>query len=180
VCEAEFNQLQTLLKNADIAFTINKSLVRGLDYYSKTAFEFTSSEIGAQSAIAGGGRYDRLVEFLEGRPTPAIGFAIGIERIFDLIKVPQVRNEGIYLGAMDEQSIEILFNLGSTLREDHKVNFDYKKRGFGKHLKQAEKQNVSHILLMGENERNENAIWVKNLQTKEEKTIPLETLIQEL
>ena len=72
-------------------------------YFIQTAFEFVSTEIGAQSAIAGGGRYDRLVEFLEGRPTPAIGFAIGIERLMELIVMPETTREGYYFGAMDDK-----------------------------------------------------------------------------
>jgi histidyl-tRNA synthetase len=180
VCNSEFKQLQKLLQNADIEFSINKKLVRGLDYYSKTAFEFTSNAIGSQSAIAGGGRYDRLVEFLDGRPTPAIGFAIGIERIFDLIVLPDQDDKRVYLGAMDEESIDILFSLSNELRQKQPIIFEYKKRAFSKHLKQAEKQNASLVLLMGETERSENTIWLKNLITKEEKSIPLSHLIQEI
>lgn len=88
-CHTNFEALKAILSANNIAFEIDTNLVRGLDYYTQTAFEFVSDEIGAQSAIAGGGRYDKLVEFLGGRATPAVGFAIGIERVWELIKIKE-------------------------------------------------------------------------------------------
>ena len=81
-CNTDFNKLKEILDFNNISYEVDSNLVRGLDYYNKTAFEFVSNEIGSQSAIAGGGRYDRLVEFLGGKSTPGIGFAIGIEKTF--------------------------------------------------------------------------------------------------
>ncbi len=173
-CAADFERLKTLLDHNNIAYTVNKKLVRGLDYYTKTAFEFVSDEIGAQSAIAGGGRYDRLVEFLEGRPTPAIGFAIGIERIFDLIKVPEGSRQGIYLGAMDEAAIDTVFAKAQALRRNHTVTVDYSARGLKGHLKQADKAEARICAVIGETERLAGTIWVKDLETKEEQTVALD------
>ena len=84
-CDSDFKKLKEILDINNIKYEVDSNLVRGLDYYTKTAFEFVSDNIGAQSAIAGGGRYDRLVEFLGGKSTPAVGFAIGIERLLELI-----------------------------------------------------------------------------------------------
>jgi len=110
-CDEDFKILQSLLISNNINFEIDPNLVRGLDYYSKTAFEFISSAIGAQNAIAGGGRYDRLVEFLDGKATPAVGFAIGIERILELIELPENERDGWYFGALDEQYISLILSL---------------------------------------------------------------------
>ncbi len=107
-CDTDFEKLKEILDFNNIEYEIDTNLVRGLDYYSQTAFEFTSNEIGAQSAIAGGGRYDRLVEFLGGRPTAGIGFAIGIERLLELIKTEDVEKESIYLGALCEEALNVL------------------------------------------------------------------------
>ncbi len=173
-CDDDFNKLKIILDKNNISYDVDSSLVRGLDYYTKTAFEFVSDEIGAQSAIAGGGRYDRLVEFLNGRPTSAIGFAIGIERLLELIKVKQVEEEILYLGAMCEEAIDIIFSKVIKKRLDTKVITDYKVRGFSKHLNNAQKQKATIVALIGENELKEDVIWVKNLITKEEQSIKME------
>lgn len=173
-CRADFEKLKTLLEKSGISYTVNKKLVRGLDYYTKTAFEFVSDEIGAQSAIAGGGRYDRLVEFLDGRPTPAVGFAIGIERIFDLIKPDSETRNGIYIGAMDEAGIDTVFKKANELRRTHTVTFDYKSRGLKSHLKQADKAGARICAVIGEAELQNGTIWVKDLESKEESVLSLD------
>jgi len=171
-CGDDFKQLTELLDEHGMAYEIDTHLVRGLDYYSKTAFEFISTEIGAQSAIAGGGRYDRLVEFLDGRPTPAIGFAIGIERLMELIKMPEVSREGYYFGAMDENAIAKVFSLGMKKRKNDKVTIGYKARNLKAHLKAADKANAQYCAILGENELNNGTIWVKDLVNKSESEIP--------
>lgn len=175
-CKCDFDKLQKLLSSSGIEFKINKKLVRGLDYYSKTAFEFISNEIGAQSAIAGGGRYDKLVEFLDGRPTPAIGFAIGIERIFDLIKIDETKRDGIYIGALDENGIDLVFKKANTLRKTQKTTLEYKPKSLKAHLKSADKANAKICAIVGEDEIKNGTIWIKNLESKEENTIKFEEL----
>jgi histidyl-tRNA synthetase len=174
VCNSDFEKLKTILDNNNISYEVDSNLVRGLDYYTKTAFEFVSSNIGAQSAIAGGGRYDRLVEFLGGRATPAIGFAIGVERLLELIELPKITAENLYIGAMCEEALDLVFKIVSTKRKNIKVSSDYKSRNFNKHLKNAQKIGATKIALIGENELKDNTIWIKDVLTKEEKTIPLE------
>ncbi len=171
-CASDFEQLKKLLDSYGIAYEIDTNLVRGLDYYSKTAFEFVSDGIGAQNAIAGGGRYDRLVEFLDGKPTPAVGFAMGIERLLELIKMPQAKREGYYLGAMDEESIALILSLAHTKRKSAKVVAEYKKKSLKNHLKGADKINARYCVVIGENERNDETVWIKDLEEKTEKIIP--------
>ena len=173
-CESDFTQLKALLENANIDYDINTHLVRGLDYYSKTAFEFVSDEIGAQSAIAGGGRYDRLVEFLDGKPTPAVGFAMGIERLLELIKMPEASREGYYIGTLDDAGLSHIMNLAQIKRKSDKVTVEYKSKNFKKHLQGADKVNARYCAIIGENERNDGSIWVKDLESKEESTLKIE------
>jgi histidyl-tRNA synthetase len=173
-CDTDFDKLKSILDQNEIEYEIDTNLVRGLDYYTKTAFEFVSDNIGAQSAIAGGGRYDRLVEFLGGRSTPAIGFAIGIERLLELIVMKEQSKELLYIGSLVEEAQDQVFKLVAKKRESLEVITDYKSRGFGKHLNNAAKKGATKVALIGENELKENTIWVKDLITQEENTIKLE------
>ncbi|MFA6789673.1 MAG: histidine--tRNA ligase [Arcobacteraceae bacterium] len=172
-CNTNFEALKTILTDNNIAFEIDTNLVRGLDYYTQTAFEFVSNEIGAQSAIAGGGRYDKLVEFLGGRATPAIGFAIGIERIWELIHIKEDKKEYYYFGALNEDALPTLFSLALNKRKNEKCYIEYAPRGFNKHFKIAEKLNATVMVLVGENELENQTVTLKNLLTKEEKTISI-------
>jgi len=173
-CDADFVKLKEVLDYNNIEYEIDTNLVRGLDYYSQTAFEFTSTEIGAQSAIAGGGRYDRLVEFLGGRETPGIGFAIGIERLLELVKINEEDEEVYYLGALDEKALNLLTKIAIEKRKKYKTVIEYTPRGFSKHFKIAEKNGATTLALIGENELNDGTIYTKNIVTQEEKTIKLE------
>ena len=173
-CDTDFEKLKEILDFNDVEYEIDTNLVRGLDYYSKTAFEFVSNEIGAQSAIAGGGRYDKLVEYLGGRPTPGIGFAIGIERLLELIKMKEVQKDIIYMGALDETSLNTVLRTANSKRRTTTTIVEYTPRAFGKHFKLAEKVNANIFALIGEEELKNGTIYVKNLDTKEEKTIKLE------
>ena len=172
-CDADFSALRAALDDAGIAYDVDTHLVRGLDYYSKTAFEFVSDAIGAQSAIAGGGRYDRLVEFLEGRPTPAVGFAIGIERLLELIDMPESEREGYYLGVLDAESLPQILRLAATLRQREKVVVEYAPKSLKAHLKGADRIAARRCAVIGENERAQNAVWVKDLEAKSESVVPM-------
>jgi histidyl-tRNA synthetase len=176
-CDSDFSKLTNLLDKSGIDYSVDTNLVRGLDYYSKTAFEFVSNQIGAQSAIAGGGRYDRLVEFLDGKPTPAVGFAIGIERIMELAILPDESKNGYYIGAMCEEAIESVVHLANRLRASHKVTLDYNSKGFKSHMKGVDKANAKYAILVGEDELKNGTLWIKDIDTKEEKTINMDSFI---
>ena len=173
-CQSDFDKLKKILDDNNISYDIDTNLVRGLDYYSKTAFEFVSDNIGSQSAIAGGGRYDRLVEFLDGRPTPAVGFAMGIERLMELIVMPESKREGYYFGAMDEEALELIIKLTQQKRKSKKAGCDFKAKNLKNHLKGADKMNARFCCVIGSNELENNTIWVKDLEKKTESTINLE------
>jgi len=170
-CQDDFEKLKKILDENGISYEVDTHLVRGLDYYSKTAFEFVSDEIGSQSAIAGGGRYDRLVEFLDGRATPAVGFAMGIERLMELIHMPESKRDGYYLGAMDEEAVDLVLSLTHKKRKTTKATCDYKAKNLKNHLKGADKVNARYCCIIGSNELENKTVWVKDLEEKTETTI---------
>jgi histidyl-tRNA synthetase len=172
-CQSDFDTLKTILDQHNIAYEIDTNLVRGLDYYSKTAFEFVSDNIGSQSAIAGGGRYDRLIEFLDGKSTPAVGFALGIERLLELIVMPDNVREGYYLGALDEESLPLVLKVAESVRRIQKAVVEYDPKKLQNHLKGADRINARYCAIIGENERMNNTVWVKDLVEKSESLIPM-------
>ncbi|MBN2869596.1 MAG: histidine--tRNA ligase [Campylobacterales bacterium] len=172
-CQSDFDTLRGVLDQHSIAYEIDTNLVRGLDYYSKTAFEFVSDNIGSQSAIAGGGRYDRLIEFLDGKPTPAVGFALGIERLLELIVMPESVREGYYLGAMDSESLPMVLKAAESIRRSEKAVVEYDPKKLQNHLKGADRINARYCAVIGENERLNQTIWVKDLALKSESEIPM-------
>ena len=178
----DFAKLREILDAAGLKYEIDAKLVRGLDYYCKTAFEFVSGEIGAQSAVAGGGRYDRLVEYLGGKASYGVGFAMGVERIMEILKEHETTTErtGVYLCAMDSENLDYVYNLGANLRRNFKVEISYEAKNLQKHLKTADAKNAKIFLCVGEDERKAEKIWYKNLATKAEKTLNLSELEKEL
>ncbi|MEA1917952.1 MAG: histidine--tRNA ligase [Campylobacterota bacterium] len=170
-CSEDFEKLKEILESQNIEYKIDTHLVRGLDYYSKSAFEFVSNEIGAQSAIAGGGRYDKLVEFLDGKPTPAVGFAIGIERLLELIKMPSTCRDGFYFGALDEEALLPLLHVTQMVRKKSRAVVEFAPKKFQAHLKNANKLDVKYCCLIGENELQDGTIWVKNMEDGSESSV---------
>ena len=161
-CLKDFETLKKGLDNLGIQYEVDKNLVRGLDYYTKTTFEFISNQIGAQSAIAGGGRYDRLVEFLGGKPTPGVGFAIGIERIMDLVK-EDTKRSGIYMGALIEEAIPYIQKQAKDIRKEQKVFVEPNIKSLKAHLKAADKGNFKKAMIIGEDELKNGKFFEKEL-----------------
>ena len=172
-CKNDFDIVLKTLDSNSISYELNPNLVRGLDYYSKTAFEFVSNDLGAQNAVAGGGRYDKLVEFLDGRATPAIGFAIGIERLLDMIEIKEETRNGYYFGALTDEAKEKLFAEASAQRAFDKVIQNYDVKSLKAHLKGADKANARYCAVLGEDELKNSVLWVKDLIEKTEEMRPL-------
>lgn len=181
-CKRDFDSLKELLSANKTAFECDDRLVRGLDYYSKTAFEFESDEIGAKAAVAGGGRYDKLISYLDGKEGYGIGFAIGIERLMAIIaqKERRVKRSGIYLCALDEAYIKELLSITQILRATHKVHLSYEAKKLAKHLNLADTSKAEIFLCMGENEAKTGKLFYKNLESKVEKQIDIKNLEKEL
>jgi histidyl-tRNA synthetase len=161
-CNNDFEKLKSELSKLNIPFEVDSSLVRGLDYYNKTAFEFVSTEIGAQSAICGGGRYDKLVEMLDAKPVSAVGFAMGVERLLPLINISSQR-EGTYIGIIDEIARDMAMQKFNELVDNEKVYFDNDVRKLNKHLNKADKMGFKQVLIAGEDEVKNKNFWQKEL-----------------
>lgn len=181
-CQSDFESLQGLLSANGVKFELDDKLVRGLDYYSKTAFEFESDEIGAKAAVAGGGRYDKLISYLGGKEGFGVGFAIGVERLMAILaqKEQSQKRSGVYLCALDSAFITRLFTLANSLRQRHKVNLSYEAKKLAKHLNLADLSGAKIFLCMGENEAKENKLFYKDLESKEERQIEIKNLENEL
>nr|WP_315017000.1 histidine--tRNA ligase [uncultured Campylobacter sp.] len=181
-CAGEFKKLQEILSGNGVEFEIDPKLVRGLDYYCKTAFEFVSDEIGAKSAVAGGGRYDRLVEYLGGKASYGVGFAMGIERIMEILsgRESQSARGGAYIGAMDADGVDAVYKIAINLRKSIPVLVSYEPKKLQKHLNAADNANARICLCVGEDELKSGKIWLKDLSEKAEKTLDLVDLETEL
>lgn len=177
-CKSDFDKLKEILTKNNIEFEVDPKLVRGLDYYTKTAFEFVSDELGSQSAVLGGGRYDNLVEYLGGKPTFGVGFALGIERVMEILSIrnKEEKRDGIYLCALDDKFIDEIYSLGLNLRKKYKVEVSYGAKNPAKHLKSADNLNKLIFLCIGENEFKNNEIWYKNLENGDDQKIKLSNL----
>jgi len=177
-CLRHHQEVERLLKVANIPYRINHRLVRGLDYYTRTAFEVTASGLGAQNAIAGGGRYDRLVEDFGGPPTPAIGFALGMERVILALagqaSMPKPRPL-IYLAALGQAARQEAFLLIRTLRQKGlRAIMNYQDRSLKALLKQADQMGASLTIILGENELASRRLLLRDMVRSTQEEIALD------
>lgn len=167
-CKEHFETLKGYLDELNIKYSINKMLVRGLDYYNRTVFEIKSSALGSQSAVCGGGRYDGLVEMLGGQSTPAVGFAMGVERLYALVDKIEPKKIDYFIVSND---IKNAMKLAHKLRNaGKKAEFDYQNRKFSKQLEKASKV-AKYAIILGEDEIKEGFYSVKNLETGEQSKV---------
>ncbi len=178
----DFDLVKEYLTKINIPFEVDPQLVRGLDYYSKTTFEIISGKVGAQDALLGGGRYDLLAEQLGGKPTPAVGFAAGIERILlaceneNSFKVDELSID-IYLIRIDKELELKVSELASGLRRKGlRVEYDYLQRSVKAQMREANKFNSRFALFIGGDEYEGGKMNLKDMKTSEQKLIPVDNL----
>ena len=181
-CRAHFDRVRSLLTQAGVAHTVDPSIVRGLDYYSRTVFEFVSAAAGAQGTVLGGGRYDTLLEQMDGKAVPAVGFAAGMERLLLVMesegKLP-APEEGVdcYLAGMDASSRERAFLLADELRRQGvSCETDLMERSVKAQFKYADKTGARFVAVLGERELLEGAAEVKDMKTSSSERVKLEEL----
>ena len=178
-CKNHFAQVQSLLHDLNTSFTINPRMVRGLDYYTKTAFEVKTNALGAQNAVAGGGRYNGLVSFLGGPEVPGIGFAVGFERLISCL--PDEKTNGfktdVFIAALGTEAQKTAFSLTNELRRAGlTAEMDYSDKSLKSQLKRADKLNSSFVLIYGDREIEEKQVLLRNMHTKDQQTIPWDGL----
>lgn len=185
-CQDHFHHVQEYLTEAGVEFELDPRLVRGLDYYTKTAFEIKYAPLGAQSAVAGGGRYDGLIEEIGGKPTPAVGFATGLERVLLALEkqglLPEMDNStDAFVVALGEAAQPVAFRLLTELRAAGlKANMDYAGRSMKAQMKQANKFNARFALIIGDDEVKEACVQLKDMTNSEQQKVSFDDIISKL
>ena len=185
-CRTHFAEVQSYLTAAGIPFELDANLVRGLDYYTKTAFEVKYTPLGAQSAVAGGGRYDGLVEEVGGPPTPGIGFAVGLERVLLALEKQELLPEeleavDVFVVALGEAAQIPAFKLLHELRAAKlSAAMDFAGRSMKAQMKQANKKNARFVAILGEDEVKEASALLKDMKTSEQKKLALKDFVPAL
>ena len=178
-CRAHFEQLQGILERQGVPFVVDPSVVRGLDYYTRTVFEFVSEDIGAQGTVCGGGRYDGLVEEVGGKSTPAVGFGLGLERLLLVLKntgrldAPRERADA-YLAPLGERAAGEVPAIAAGLRRAGvSADYDMMGRGVKAQMKYADKSGARFVVVIGDNELESGTAVLKNMDTGEERSVAL-------
>ena len=178
-CRAHFDTVLQLLDGQGLAYELDHRLVRGLDYYCRTTFEVVSGSIGAQAAVAGGGRYDGLVKSLGGPDVPGVGFACGMERLALMMGEGNAAASDFYLVAMDAQSRTQGWLLAQKLRNAGLTGeMNFSEGGFKSLMRQAGKSGAKHCLIIGPDETAQGSVVVKNLESGEQCSVPQTGVLQ--
>lgn len=175
-CDQHFKQVQQYLQQAQVQFSLNPRMVRGLDYYTRTTFEFVTSQLGAQSAVAAGGRYDGLVEQLGGPVTPGIGFALGLERVALLLEGSQQEKQpDLFIATMGEQARLAAFKLMSSLQDKgFWVEVDTEGRSLKSQMRRADKLKACYSLVLGDAELESGSVQLKKMADGSQQQVALE------
>ncbi len=181
-CHEHFENVKTHLNNAGVAYEIDSRIVRGLDYYTRTVFEFVSTSIGAQGTVCAGGRYDGLIAELGGNPTPAVGFAAGIERLLIVmeqsgVEIPEDNAPTVYIAGMDEACRDKAFALATKLRvAGVKAEIDHMERSVKAQFKYADKIGAKYVAVIGGNELVEGKANVKEMSTGNSESVAFDDM----
>jgi histidyl-tRNA synthetase len=183
-CRSDFDLVMESLTRLGVPYVIDKQLVRGLDYYTRTAFEIQTTSLGAQSAVAGGGRYDNLVKELGGPDIPATGFAIGFDRLAELVALntpePAAKPD-LFLAALGAASRTMAFDWICRLGLDGiRVEMDFSDKSLKSQMKRANRLGAPYVLILGENELAAGEALLRNMQTKEQTSIALDDIVDNL
>ena len=183
-CNSNFKELLGLLDSLDIKYELNEKLVRGLDYYTNLVFEFWDDDGVNKAALGGGGRYDNLVEQLGGKPTPVVGFGIGIERLIMYIESKGKEFDGndrlkTYIVSMVDDN-SVVLKIAKLLRDNGiSCETDVANRGVKAQFKYANKVNAEYTVIVGEEELSNNSVKLKNMDNGEEKLVKIDELLKE-
>lgn len=181
-CSAHFKKLQELLADCGVAYEINPFIVRGLDYYTKTVFEFVTTALGSQGTVCGGGRYDNLISQLGGTPTCGVGFGMGIERLLMLMEaenviIPERENVKLYIATMGDAAYKKAFEIVSALRDKGvKAEVDHAGRGIKAQFKYADKIHAENVVTLGENELASGIAQIKHMANGSLKEVKIDEI----
>lgn len=182
-CREHFEAVKGYLTAQNIEFTVNPHIVRGLDYYTKTVFEFVSNSIGAQGTVCGGGRYDGLIEELGGQKTPSLGFGMGLERLMLLMEAqdcefPQDKVPDLFIVALGDKATLKAVEIANDMRtEGYTCLYDLNGRSLKAQMKYANKLGAKYVIVLGDKEVEEKIATLKNMKDGEETEIALDTFV---
>ena len=185
-CRNDFDELQKDLDALGIEYIVDPGIVRGLDYYTKTAFEFVTDRLGAQGTVCGGGRYDNLVSLLGGPDTPGVGFGLGIERLLLLmeeegIEIPEPKTCNLFIAAMGENAKFKALSIAKELRnQGFDVIIDVCERGLKAQLKYADRLGAKYCAVIGDNELEKGVAALRNMQSSTQEDVPIDKLTEYL
>jgi histidyl-tRNA synthetase len=179
-CRTHFDAVKAGLDQLEIPYSLNSRLVRGLDYYNRTAFEVVSTDLGAQDAVAAGGRYDGLVKALGGPAIPGIGFAIGLERLVLLVKeiVSQTWKVDVFIAALGAKATKVMLPVLDRLRtQGVAADMDYAGGSLKSQMKQADRSGARLTVIVGDDELEKQSVVVRDMQTKDQQDVGLADLV---
>ena len=182
-CSDHFSAVKSFLTDLDLSYAVNPRMVRGLDYYTKTAFEIKSGALGAQNSLAGGGRYDGLVSFLGGPEVPGIGFGIGMERLIACLPASAGTESAtdVFIAALGDRAQKLGFRLTNELRRHgFCAAMDYSNKSLKSQMKRADKLKSAYTLMIGDKEIEENQALLRNMSTKNQQNLLLDQLPEAL
>jgi histidyl-tRNA synthetase len=181
-CRTHFGSVKESLEVFQVPYQINHGLVRGLDYYTRTTFEVLAESLGAQDAVAGGGRYDGLVKALGGPEQPGVGFAMGLDRLMELLAGrAQVfeKRPHVFIAAIGKRAQSVGFQWLQDLRLQRvRAEIDFENRSLKSQMRRADKLGVSYVLIVGDRELDDGFAVLRNMTTTEQEKVPLENIVR--
>ncbi len=185
-CKKHHEDVKSILNSLGIEYKVNPSIVRGLDYYTKTVFEFVSTSIGAQGTVCGGGRYNNLVKEVGGKPTPAVGFGMGIERLIMVLEalglsLGEQEIPSVYIAPLSQDQMQYAYGLAMKLRAQNvSADTDLMGRSLKAQMKYAGKHGYAYVVVLGENEVNDGIAKIKVMATGEEIEVSINNIAEEI
>jgi histidyl-tRNA synthetase len=182
-CRNHFDKVKEYLEAAGLTYILNPRMVRGLDYYTRTAFEVVSYHLGAQNAVTGGGRYDNLFKEIGDLDVPGIGFAVGMERLISLLPKDKefIQTPHLFIAALGDKTYMEAYRLVNRLHlEGIRAELDYEKKTLKSQMRRADKLKARYVLILGEEELEKGRAVLRNMKTKSQEEIPMHGIVEAL
>jgi len=179
-CQNHFGKVKEYLEAANLTYILNPRMVRGLDYYTRTAFEVVSYQLGSQNAVTGGGRYDNLFMEIGDLDVPGIGFAIGMERLISLLPKDKefIQHPHLFIAALGEKTYKEAYQLVNQLHlEGIRAELDYERKTLKSQMRRADKLKARYVLILGEEELKKGRAVLRNMKTKSQDEIPMQGIV---
>jgi histidyl-tRNA synthetase len=182
-CQKHFDQVKKYLESAGLQYILNPRMVRGLDYYTRTAFEVVSYQLGSQNAVTGGGRYDNLFQEIGGLDIPGIGFAVGMERLVSLLPADKefISYPHLFIAALGQEPLKEAYRIVNQLHlEGIRAELDYEGKSLKSQMRRADKLKAGYVLILGEDELKRGKAALRNMETKSQDEISIDKLLETL